>query len=201
MRDYVTIVSGMPRSGTSLAMQMLRAGGMPLLTDERRPPDAHNPRGYFEYEPVKRLAADASWVKSARGQAVKIIYRLLHHLPGDITCRILFLERDLVEVFESQQEMLRSKNDPAALQNRTRILSALAAELVETKAWLAQHANLQVLTVPYAEVIYHPLEWSRDIARFLDGLDQSAMAAAVDPTLYRHVTRGPAGEASTGADA
>jgi hypothetical protein len=200
MRDYVTIVSGMPRSGTSLAMQMLRAGGMPLLTDERRPPDAHNPRGYFEYEPVKRLAADSSWVKSAHGQAVKIIYRLLRYLPGDVTCKVLFLERDLVEVFESQQEMLRSKNDAAALQDRSRILSALAAELVEAKAWLAQHAGMQVLTVPYADVIRHPLDWSREIAHFLDGLDESAMAAAVDPALHRQVTRGPAGEASIAAD-
>jgi hypothetical protein len=200
MRDYVTIVSGMPRSGTSLAMQMLRAGGMPLLTDERRPPDAHNPRGYFEYEPVKRLAADSSWMKSAGGHAVKIIYRLLQHLPGDITYKILFLDRDLVEVFESQQEMLWSKNDPAAFQDRKRILSALAAELGDAKGWLAQHANMQVLTVPYAEVIHHPREWSREISRFLDGLDESAMAAVVDPALHRHVTRGPAGEGSIGAD-
>lgn len=200
MRDYVTIVTGMPRSGTSLAMQMLRAGGMPLLTDERRPPDAHNPRGYFEYEPVKRLAADSSWVKSARGQAVKIIYRLLRHLPAGVTYKVLFLERDLVEVFESQQEMLRSKNDPAVLQDRQRILSALAGEMVNAKTWLAQQANIEVLAVPYAEVIHHPLERSREIARFLGGLDESAMAAAVDPALHRHVTRGPAGEASIGAD-
>lgn len=188
MRDYVTIVSGMPRSGTSLAMQMLRAGGMPLLTDERRPPDTHNPHGYFEYEPAKRLATDSSWVKSAQGQAVKIIYRLLQHLPGHRTYKVLFLERDLIEVFESQQEMLRSKNDPAALQDRERILSALAAELADAKAWLAGCANMQVLTVPYGEVIHHPLKWSREISRFLDGLDESAMATAVDPALHRHVT-------------
>jgi hypothetical protein len=200
MRDYVTIVSGMPRSGTSLAMQMLRAGGMPLLTDERRPADAHNPRGYFEYDPVKRLAADSSWLKSARGRAVKIIYRLLRHLPADITYRVLFLERDAVEVFESQQEMLRSRNDPAALQDRERILSALAAELANVKPWLARQANMQVLTVPYAEVVKHPLERAREISRFLDGLDESAMAAAVDPALHRHVTRGAAGEASIGSD-
>jgi hypothetical protein len=201
MRDYVTIVSGMPRSGTSLAMQMLGAGGMPLLTDARRLADAHNPRGYFEYDPVKRLAADSSWVNSARGRAVKIIYRLLRHLPADTAYRVLFLERDVVEVFESQQEMLRSRNDPAALQDRERILSALTEELAKVKAWLARQANMLVLTVPYAEVVNHPLERAREISRFLDGLDESAMAAAVDPALYRHVTRGPAGEASTGSDA
>jgi hypothetical protein len=106
---------------------------MPLLTDERRPVDLHNPRGYFEYEPVKHLAEDSSWVEAARGRAVKIIYRLLRHLPNDIEYRIVFLERDLVEVFESQQDMLRSKNDPAALQDRERILSALSVELVKAK--------------------------------------------------------------------
>jgi Sulfotransferase domain len=187
MREYVTIVSGMPRSGTSLAMQMLCAGGMPLLTDDRRPADAHNPRGYFEYEPVKRLAVDSSWLNAARGRAVKIIYRLLLHLPGELNYKIVFLERDLAEVFESQQEMLRSKNDPAALQNRDRVLSALAAELAKAKEWLADQANMLVLTVPYAEVVRNPLEWSREISRFLDGLDESAMAAAVNPALYRHI--------------
>jgi len=181
MREYVTIVSGMPRSGTSLVMQMLRAGGMPLLTDERRLPDAHNPRGYFEYEPVKRLAADSSWVKAARGQAVKIIYRLLPHLPRDVSYRVLFMERDLAEVFESQQVMLRSKNDPAALQDREQILSALARELVDVSEWLARRANMLALTVPYAEVVRNPVEWSREISNFLDGLDESAMTAAVDP--------------------
>lgn len=181
MREYVTIVSGMPRSGTSLAMQMLRAGGMPLLADERRPPDAHNPRGYFEYEPVKRLAADCSWVKAARGQAIKVIYRLLYHLPSDVSYRVLFLERDLAEVFESQQVMLCSKNDPAALQDRERILSALARELGGAKEWLAHRPNMPVLAVPYAEVIHNPLKWSNEISHFLDGLDESAMAAAVDP--------------------
>jgi hypothetical protein len=181
MREYVTIVSGMPRSGTSLAMQMLGAGGMPLLVDERRPPDAHNPRGYFEYEPVKRLTVDSSWVKAVRGQAVKVIYRLLHHLPREISYRVLFMERDPTEVFESQQVMLRSKNDPAALQDRDRILSALARELVEAKDWLARRPNMLVLTVPYAEVVRNPFEWSREISNFLDGLDESAMAAAVDP--------------------
>jgi Sulfotransferase domain len=184
MREYVTIVSGMPRSGTSLVMQMLRAGGMPLLTDDLRLADAHNPRGYFEYEPVKRLATDSSWMEVAQGRAVKVIYRLLRHLPVEINYRIAFLERDLVEVFESQQGMLRSKNDPAALQDRERILSALARELLETREWLAHRPNMQVLTVPYAEVVRNPLEWSHEISRFLDGLDASAMAAAVDPALF-----------------
>ena len=167
-------------------MQMLRAGGMPLLIDDRRAADVHNPRGYFEYEPAKHLAADSSWMKTSRGQAVKIIYRLLRHLPGDVDYRIVFLERDLAEVFESQQDMLRSMNHPAAFQDRERILSALAAELDEAKQWLSHRSNMQVLAVPYADVIANSMRWSHEISRFLDGLDESAMAAAVDPALYRH---------------
>ena len=186
MREYVTIVSGMPRSGTSLAMQMLRAGGIPLLTDRRRPADEHNPLGYFEYEPVKRLAADSSWVEGAQGHAVKIIYRLLRHLPAGIQYRIVFLERDPAEVFESQQALLRSKNDPAAHQDPERILSALATEIAEVKEWLAHHQHMQVLAVPYGQVIRDPLKWSRSISHFLDGLNETAMAAAVDPSLRHH---------------
>ena len=120
---------------------------------------------------------------------MKIIYRLLRHLPNDIDYRIVFLERDLVEVFESQQDMLLSKNDPAALQDRERLLSALSAELVKAKQWLSHCANMQILTVPYADVIANPAKWSHKISRFLDGLDESVMAAAVDPALYRHTRR------------
>src|SRR5271163_2177770 len=182
MREYVTVVSGMPRSGTSLTMQMLGAGGMPLLADHRRSADAHNLRGYFEYEPAKRLAENSAWVENAKGRAVKIIYRLLRHLPGEIEYRVLFLERDLVEIFESQQDMLRSKNHPAANQDRARILPALAAELAATKEWLAHRSNMQVLAVPYAEVLCDAGKWAREISHFLDGLNAPAMAAAVDPS-------------------
>src|SRR5690349_18862446 len=94
-RNYVTVVTGVPRSGTSLMMQMLEAGGISALTDNQRPPDIHNPRGYFEYDLVKRIAQDASWMEAARGKAVKIIYRLLPHLPPEFEYRVVFMDRDL----------------------------------------------------------------------------------------------------------
>src|SRR5229473_1246199 len=109
IRDYVTVVTGMPRSGTSLMMQMLEAGGITALADDRRPADIHNPQGYFEYEPVTRIARDASWLEAARGKAVKIIYRLLPHLPADFGYRIVFMDRNLSEIFMSQRDMLRAR--------------------------------------------------------------------------------------------
>jgi len=187
MRDYVTVVSGIPRSGTSMMMRMLEAGGIPALTDGERPADEHNPHGYFEYSPVKRIADDASWIAGARGKAVKIVYRLLVQLPPGVSYRIVFMERDLAEASASQRDMLRAKGDAAASQDSGRLIPAFAAELRATKAWLATQPAMPVLAVPYAEVIREPAIWAREVAGFLGaGLDEAAMAAAVDPLLYRH---------------
>ncbi len=189
MRDYVTVVSGAPRSGTSLMMRMLEAGGIPTLTDGQRPPDAHNPLGYFEYGPVKHLALGdaASWMEDARGQAVKIIYRLLTYLPPRMSYRIVFMDRDLEEVFASQRDMLRAQGDAAASQEAARLIPAMAAELRAVKDWLTHQPNMSVMAVPYAELVRDPVTWSREVSRFLGaGLDEAAMAAAVDAALYRH---------------
>ena len=186
IRNYVTVVTGMPRSGTSLMMQMIEAGGITALTDNLRPPDIHNPRGYFEYEPVKRIAQDASWIDAARGKAVKIIYRLLPHLPSDFRYRVIFMDRDLGEVFASQRDMLRARGDAAADQQEERIIAEFAAELQQTRSWLSAQPNIRTLGALYADIISDPARWSSQLSTFLDGLDVSAMAAVVDPRLRHH---------------
>lgn len=186
-RDYVTIVSGIPRSGTSLMMRMLDAGGIPALTDGTRRPDDHNPHGYFEYEPVKRLPVDSSWMETARGRSLKVIYRLLRFLPAGIPYRVVLMERDLHEVFDSQRDMLKARGDSAADQAGDRLIAALAAEREETKRWLLQQPNIILLEVRYKDVIAAPADQAHELSRFLGGrLDESAMATAVDPSLYRH---------------
>jgi hypothetical protein len=185
-RSYVTVVSGMPRSGTSCMMRMLEAGGLPSLTDRRRLADSHNPHGYFEYELVKQLPRDASWIGNGRGKAVKIIYPLLQYLPTEIEYRVLFMERDLREVFASQRAMLLSRGDPAADQDENRLIPVLRTELLGIKEWLAGQSNMQHLYVPYAELTRESAGWSRKISHFLSGgLNEAAMAGAVDPSL-RH---------------
>lgn len=185
-RNYVSVVSGMPRSGTSLLMQMLGAGGIAALTDHLRAPDVHNPRGYFEYEPVKRIAQDASWVEAARGKAVKIIYRLLAHLPANFEYRVVFMERNLGEVFASQREMLRLRGDTAVEQQEEPIIAAFSAELVETRRWLSGQPNIRTLFVPYADILSDPEHWSNALSSFLDGLDVAAMATVIEPSLRHH---------------
>jgi len=186
-RDYITVVSGIPRSGTSLMMRMLEAGGIPALTDNLRQPDAHNPHGYYEYEPVKRLAQDSSWMESARGKSLKVIYRLLRHLPPSSEYRVIFMERDLREVFASQDDMLRTRGVENAGQKQDRLIAAFVAEVEEVRHWLAAQPNVQTMPVPYTAVIRDPAHWSDEVSRFLGGdLDTSAMAQVVEPKLYRH---------------
>lgn len=109
----VTIVTGLPRSGTSMMMRMLEAGGLPVLVDGRRGADIDNPNGYYEFEPVKETRTDASWVEGARGRAVKMVYRLLYDVPAEFRYRVLFMRRDLGEILASQRKMLtRHGADP-----------------------------------------------------------------------------------------
>jgi hypothetical protein len=176
----------MPRSGTSLMMRMLEAGGIPALTDGLRKADLHNPRGYFEDSRAPRLAQDSAWLAEARGKAVKIIYRLLPHLPPQFDYRVLFMERDLEEVFDSQEEMLRSSENMAAGQNRERMIRAFSAELEGARCWLAAQPNIRWLAVSFGELVAEPELWTRRISEFLDGLDRRAMGAVVEPGLYRH---------------
>jgi hypothetical protein len=185
--SYVTVVSGMPRSGTSLMMRMLEAGGIPALTDARRQADRHNPHGYFEDERVSRLAEDSSWIVEARGKAVKVIYRLLPHLPVELEYRVVFMLRDLEEVFDSQQDMLLSRESAAVGQDRKRMVRALSSDLARQRLWLAGQPNMRVLDVHYGGLVHEPESSAERISRFLDGgMDINAMASAVDPKLYRH---------------
>lgn len=184
--DYVTIVSGLPRSGTSLMMQMLQAGGMQLLTDGRRTPDEHNPRGYFEYEGVKKSREDLSWLEEAVGKGVKVIHLLLPHLPTDRNYRVIFMLRDLEEVIVSQRVMLKQQGRPAATMTDASLAGVFEKQLATVRQWLADRPNFRVLYVKHRDVIDRPMDISMQINHFLNGnLRVADMAAVVDPVLYR----------------
>ena len=186
--SFVTVVSGLPRSGTSMLMRMLQAGGMPILTDEVRAADADNPKGYFEFERVKRLAADKDWLPLAQGRAVKVISFLLTELPPDRAYRVVFIRRALSEVLASQRAMLARRDipvaDPAADDRRMGAL--YRKHLWQAEGWLAVQPNIRTLYVDHRSAIAHPADTARAVAEFLGGsLDVEAMAAAVDPALHR----------------
>lgn len=183
----VIIVSGLPRSGTSLMMQMLSAAGLPLLTDSHRPPDESNPRGYYEYAPVKRMhVGETAWLSQAAGRGVKIVSALLPTLPANITARVIFMQRDLDEVVRSQRAMLERLNKPTHTFDAEMLRGEYAAHLAAIKIWLAARPTLRVLEVSYADLVCAPQDHTPKIVAFLgEKLNPTAMAAAVDPALYR----------------
>lgn len=191
----MTVVSGLPRSGTSLAMQMLGAGGMPLLYDDVRPADAHNPAGYFEYVPVLRSARDVSWVAGARGRAVKVVAPLLRHLPASHAYRVLLMRRDLREVITSQDRMLAQRDRrPEGDPTPERLAAIFEAQVAEVAAWLDTQRQMRVLDVDYGALVADPAPVVAAIDAFLGGgLDCEAMRAVVDP--HRHRSRVASGRA------
>ena len=183
--DSIVVVSGLPRSGTSLMMAMLQAGGVPLLSDGLRAPDADNPNGYFEFERVKQLRSDQSWLADARGKALKIVVPLLFHLPESLDCRVLFMERNLDEVIASQMAMLARKGIQSRLPPET-LKAAFQRQLSQARDFLAASPKRPALTLDFREVLSNPASAAAAIAAFLKpGLDVSAMAAVVNPALYR----------------
>ncbi len=184
----ITVVSGLPRSGTSMMMSALSAGGMPLLIDGLREADRNNPKGYFEYEPVKKLSkGNTDWINLAQGKAVKIISALLEFLPEGYEYRIVFMERDIEEILASQRKMLvRSgviEKNPISDES---IRESFQSHLNQVKSYLAENDWLQVIFVSYNQVLQNPEEEFQRIAKFLDSnVDPAAMIGIVDPDLYR----------------
>ncbi|MEM9544906.1 MAG: alkaline phosphatase family protein [Bacteroidota bacterium] len=183
----VTIVSGLPRSGTSLMMQMLKAGGMEVLSDNTRLADESNPNGYFEHEGIKNLWKNNDLISLADGKAVKVIAQLLKHLPLNYNYQIIFMERDMFEVVRSQQKMLvRDGKNVDMEQFPTHLLEEYKKSLAETKNWAAEHANVEIIYIKYADIIENPFHQAMLVNDFLSGnLEIEKMARLVDGKLYR----------------
>jgi hypothetical protein len=185
----ITIVSGLPRSGTSLMMQMLAAGGMPVLCDGERQADEDNPRGYLEWERIKQLPKDPACISEAEGKAVKVISRLLPSLPYGHDYRVIFMQRPLPEVLASQQVMLRHRGTAKPGTNTSAIVAAFESHLREVDAWLGSKSYVKLLRVPYHDVLHDAEDIGQQLIRFLEiSLNVEAMTRQVDATLYRNRT-------------
>lgn len=186
MPKPITIVSGLPRSGTSLMMQMLVAGGLPALTDNLREPDEDNPRGYFEFEPVKAVRENQDWLSGAGGKVVKMVYRLLYDLPDGYQYRVVFMRRDLDEVVASQEEMLRRNGKASDDVDPAQLAQIYRRQLQDVTAWLSERPNFRVLDIHYQEVLREPERVVAELNEFLGGhLNTAAMLEVPDQTLYR----------------
>jgi len=198
----IVVVSGLPRSGTSMLMQMLEAGGMPVLTDGIRAPDEDNPRGYFEIEKVKQLRRDTSWLGQAEGKAVKIVYSSLYDLPADRSYKLIFMRRDLQEVLASQRQMLERGGREGSTLTADRLAEVFAGQLQKIDRWLCGQRQIDTLHVDYADAVGKAHTVAGRVNVFMGGrLKESAMAAAVDQGLYRQRSARPLAEGIAGQPA
>jgi len=184
----VIVVSGLPRSGTSMAMKMLEAGGVPLVTDNQRTADIDNPKGYFEDERVKDLAEadDTSWVGEARGQAIKVVSSLLQYLPRELNYQLLFMRRSLEEVIASQAKMLERRGEASETED-DRMIELYQSHLRRVSAMLRHAPHFRHVDLQYTEVLASPRREAERIRDFLGWeLDLERMAAVVDERLYRN---------------
>jgi len=182
----IAIVSGLPRSGTSLMMQMLAAGGLPILSDGERRADIDNPRGYLEWERIKQLPKAPALIAEAEGKAVKVISQLLLSLPPGHEYRVIFMQRPLPEVMASQDEMLRRRGNFDPSDDNSVVARAFQDHLSDVYAWLNSKTYVRVSRVQYHSVLNEPKETAEAVAKFLElPLDIEAMTRQVDSTLYR----------------
>ena len=184
--DTIVIVSGLPRSGTSMMMKMLEAGGLEPLTDNIRTADEDNPKGYFEFERVKQIENDKAWLEDARGRVVKLISALLKHLPPSYNYKVIFMRRAMPEILASQRQMLIRRGEPADAVPDDKMAAMFDKHVAQVESWLAAQPNIETIYVSYNEVMKAARPHAEGINAFLGGsLNVEAMAEAADLSLYR----------------
>jgi hypothetical protein len=187
--EPITVVSGLPRSGTSMLMKMVEAGGLTVMTDSQRTADVDNPKGYFEFERIKDLEkeTDKSYVRQARGKALKVISFLIKDLPADNDYRVIFMRRDLEEVLTSQNKMIQRLETDDASASHEAMKEAYRNDIVRTRLLCKKRPNFELIEVNYSAAVENPAATARAVNAFLGGgLDESAMRSAVDESLYRN---------------
>jgi len=184
--EAIIIVSGLPRSGTSMMMKMLASTGFPILTDNLRSADDDNPEGYFEFERVNNLKdGDLSWLPEARGKVVKVISYLLANLPSDFSYKIIFMQRKLEEILASQKQMLIRRGETTEKISDEDMALLFEKHLSQIQSWLSKQPNMEVLYVNYNQVLESSIHEAEQIADFLsENLNIQAMTCIVDQNLY-----------------
>lgn len=183
----VVVVSGLPRSGTSMMMKMLQAGGLEIVTDEIRTADNDNPNGYFEFERVKQMSmGDRTWLDDAGGKVVKVISALLEHLPPDRSYKVVFMEREIKEILASQKKMLDNRGEKSTISD-DEMAEQYRVHLQAVKPWLARQPHMDVLYVGYNAMMADPGPHIRRVIEFLGlPLDADGMLAVPNASLYRN---------------
>lgn len=183
----IVVVSGLPRSGTSLMMMMLDAAGIPPIQDNIREADADNPKGYYEFERVKEMPnGDIAWVKDAKGKAVKVITALLEHLPKKFKYDVIMMRRDMTEILASQTKMLERRGEDTNKISDDEMADLFSKHFDKVMIWVQKQKNIRYVEISYNNLLENPQQELSKVNTFLGGtLDVEAMQAKIDPKLYR----------------
>lgn len=184
----IIIVSGLPRSGTSMMMKMLEAGGIPVFIDGIRTADTDNPKGYYEFERVKQLdKGDQGWVKDSQGHVVKVISALLKHLPEEYEYHIVFMRRHMEEILASQRKMLKRRGEDPNKMDDAKMTELFEKHLVQIDKWIRAQPNMRYMQIHYSDLLAEPESNAKKVNEFLGNyLSTQAMAEVIDPDLYRN---------------
>lgn len=184
----IVVVSGLPRSGTSMMMKMLEAGGLPVLVDHLRVADEDNPKGYYEFERVKQLdKGDVAWLPEAQGKVVKIISMLLPYLPSDYRYKVIFMRREISEILASQRKMLVNRGMPTDATSEAELERSFQKHLMQIQNWLQSQPNVETLYIFYHDLLKRPVEMVPQVNQFLNNrLEVERMIEVIDPQLYRN---------------
>lgn len=187
LSNKIIIVSGLPRSGTSLMMMMLDAAGIPPMQDHIREADADNPKGYYEFERVKKLPeGDTQWIGDAKGKVVKVITMLLEHLPNNYKYDVIMMRREIREILASQRKMLERRGEDPNKVSDEELSDLFSKHFDQVMEWIADQKNFRYVEVNYNTLLETPEKEIAKVNKFLSGkLDEAAMLAKIDPQLYR----------------
>ncbi|GJM42068.1 MAG: hypothetical protein DHS20C20_23500 [Ardenticatenaceae bacterium] len=187
-KPVVTVVSGLPRSGTSMMMKMLEAGGIPPVTDKIRTADDDNPKGYYEFERVKQMdKGDTAWMEEAQGKSVKVISQLLRYMPNEYDYKVIFMRRNMSEILASQKKMLINRGEDPEQAPDEEISALFEKHLNSVMDWMAARPNVSVIYIHYSDMLANPAPQVAQLNEFLGGnMNIRAMSEVVDPNLYRN---------------
>ena len=182
----IIVVTGLPRAGTSLIMQILQSMGIELFTDNKRSPDKSNPKGYFEHELVKSIEKDSSWIKNVKGKAIKIVSPLLLYLPINYSYKIIFMNRDLDEIVQSQENMLLMKGVKKSQIEPEWLKQIFAKDLKHARTWIQELPNSESLGLSHSILLKNPELELEKIKKFLNiNVDLKNAINVIDKKLYR----------------
>ena len=182
-KDQIVIVSGLPRSGTSLMMQMINKGGIEALTDDKRQADISNPKGYYEYEPVMALHKDNSWLHKAQNKSLKVVAPLLKFLGPKYRYKVIFMNRDLGEVVKSQQKMIGKNTESLPVK----LFQSYTKHLNQVEVWKEKTPNVELIYLDYKEVLTQTDQAIDKVAKFIGvEMNKEAMKRCIDTSLYRN---------------